>query len=396
MSLRINQIGGKPEATLTIPYQSSGVSAVKETAGVSLIPAKTITLSDKIVFGPKAILNFNDRTEDLVVQDTNHVLHLINSGGEKVYSVPLSGPVVSDAYQIDFLKNGKLQLLIATAENLYAIDRLGNPLPGFPVSLNERITHLNLVDYDNTREYRYFIATESGNLWLLDRNGKKTRRMGSIETARTGDLDSSTHPGSGKGDFMVAQSASGNVHLFNRRGEKQSGSPLSLGKDFITPINITSGARGNSLKISAISQSGELIHASFNGEITYRTQLVKENRDDRFELIADQSGYAELILSKQYAKTVVSDDQEKVLFSLLLSGENLKFGYFDFGSNRKILAVSDPEQGFGYLYDLKGDMLTTTPLESEGPIQISHQSTKGQYVIRTVSGSRILEYLMPD
>lgn len=396
VSLRINQIGGKPEATLTIPYQSSGVSVVKETAGVSLIPAKTITLSDKIVFGPKAILNFNDRTEDLVVQDTNHVLHLINSEGEKVYSVPLSGPVVSDAYQIDFLKNGKLQLLIATAENLYAIDRLGNPLPGFPVSLNERITHLNLVDYDNTREYRYFLATESGNLWLLDRNGKKLEGWNPLKLQERVILTPRHIRVPGKGDFMVAQSAAGNVHLFNRRGEKQSGSPLSLGKDFITPINITSGARGNSLKISAISQSGELIHASFNGEITYRTQLVKENRDDDFELIADQSGYSELILSRQYAKTVVSDDQEKILFSLRLSGENLRFGYFDFGSNRKILAVSDPEQGFGYLYDLKGDMLTNTPLESEGHIQISHKSTKGQYVIRTVSGSRILEYLMPD
>jgi len=395
VSLTINQIGGKPEATLTLPYLSTGSFPVKENTGLSLIPANTITLSEKITYGPKGILNFNDKTEDLIVQDANHVLHLINSGGETVFSQQLSGPVISDAFQIDFLKNGKLQLLLATADNVYAIDRLGNLLPGFPVSLNERITHLTLVDYENTRDYRYFLATEPGNLWLLDRNGKKLDGWNPLKIGERMALAPRHIRVPGKGDLMVAQSVEGKVHLLNRRGEKQEGSPFNLGKDFIAPINMTS-AKGGSLKISAISQTGELIHASFIGEITYRTQLIKANRDDKFQLITDQSGLSELILSKQYAKTVILDDQEKELFVVPISGQNLWFGFFDFGSNRKILAVSDPEQGFGYLYDLQGNMLTTTPLESEGPIQISHQPTRGQYVIRTVSGTRIMEYLMPE
>jgi hypothetical protein len=396
LSLRINQISGKPEATLLLPYKTTAKAPVKENTGLSLIPANTITLSERIVFGPKAILNFNDKTEDLVVQDTNDILHLLNSAGETVYSVPLSGPVVSDAFQIDFLKNGKLQLLIATAEQIYAIDRLGNSLPGFPVSLNERITHLNLVDYDNTREYRYFLATESGNLWLLNRNGEKLEGWNPLKLEERMALAPSHIRVPGRGDFMLAQSVGGKVHFFNRRGEKQPGSPLSLGEEFIAPIKVTAGRGGNTLKIAAISQSGELIHASFNGEITYRTQLVKAERDNYFELIADQSGNSEVILSRQYSKTVVLDDREKELFTLPLSGANLWFGYYDFGSTRKVLAVTDPEQGFGYLYDLQGNMLTYTPLESEGPIQISHHPTRDQYVIRTVSGSRIMEYLMPD
>lgn len=396
VSFRINQIGETPEATLTIPYQASGAVSVREKTGLSLIPSNTIALLERIEYGPKAILNFNDNTEDLVVQDANHVLHLINFAGESVYSVQLSGPIVSDAFQIDFLKNGKLQLLIATAEQVYAIDRLGNSLPGFPVSLNERITHLNLVDYDNNREYRYFLATESGNLWLLDRTGKQLEGWNPLKLGARMALAPSHIRVPRRGDFMVAQSVLGEVYFFNRRGEKQSGSPMSLGKEFVAPINVTTGTGGNTLKISAISQTGELIHANFNGEITFRTQLVKADRDNNFELIKDQSGHSEVILSRQYSKTVIMDDREKELFSLLLAGEKLWFGYYDFGSTRKILAVSDPEQGFGYLYDLQGNMLTTTPLESEGPIQISHQPTQNQYVIRTKSGARILEYRMPD
>lgn len=396
VSFRINQIAGKTEATLSLPYQSTGIVQAKEKSGLSLVPAKTVSLPEKVTYGPKVIVNFNDKTEDLVVQDDHHVLHLINSAGETVYSRQLSGPVVSEAFQIDYLKNGKLQLLLATAENVYAIDRLGNALPGFPVSINERITHLNLVDYDNTREYRYFIATESGSLWLLDRNGKSLEGWNPLKLEERIANAPRHIRVSGKGDFMVAQTMEGKVYFFNRRGEKQTGSPLNLGKDFVTPITITSGTGGNVLKISGISKTGELVHANFSGEITYRTQLVKAERDDNFQLIADQLGLSEVILSKQYSKTVILDDQENQLFVLPISGQQLWYGYFDFGSNRKILAVSDPEQGFGYLYDFKGNMLTTTPLESEGTIQVSHQPTRSQYVIRTVSGSRVMEYLMPD
>ena len=396
LSFRINQIAGKPEASLTIPYQTTEIPPIQENSGVNLVPSTTVSLPNKIIYGPKVILNFNDKTEDLVVQDVNDVLHLINSAGETVYSQQLSGPIVSEAFQIDYLKNGKLQLLIATAENIYGIDRLGNSLPGFPITLNERITRLNLADYDNTRDYRYFLATASGNLWLLDRTGKKLDGWNPLKLNKPAVSAPSHIRVPGRGDFMVAQTEGGEIHLFNRRGEKQAGSPISLGRDFVNPVEITSGTGGNTLKIAAISQSGELVHANFSGEITYRTQLVKADRDDSFELIADQAGLSEVILSRQYSKTVILDDSEKELFTLPLSGEKLWFGYFDFGSNRKILAVSDPAQGFGYIYDLQGNMLTTTPLESEGPIQVSHQPTRNQYVIRTVSGSRIMEYLMPD
>ena len=397
LSLRVNQLGGKPVVTLSIPYHSDEKVVVKDHTGLSLNPSKTVTLAAKVTYGPKIISNFNDKTEDLVVQDADDKLHLINSAGEIVYTQQLSGPVVSEAFQIDYLKNGKLQLLLSTADKLYAIDRLGNPLPGFPVEIkNEKITHLSLADYANTKDYRYFLATRSGNLWLLDRDGKELEGWNPLRLGERSILAPSHIRVPGKGDLMVAQSDKGNVFFYNRRGEKQAGSPLSLGRDFVSPIQVTPGTGGSSLMISAISKTGEIIHASFAGEVTYRNQLVKPDRDNSFELVSDQSGNSLVILSRQYSKTVVMNDREKELFTLPHSGKELWFGYFDFGSDRQILAVSDPEQGFGYLYDLNGNMLTTTPLESEGPIQLSHQPTKKQYLIRTVSGKRVLEYRMPD
>lgn len=394
LSFRIHQMPSGPEASLHIRYGSEKKQRNTEKKSFELVSGKQFSLPAKVSYGPKSVRNFNDNSEDLVVQDVNDILYLINSAGEQVFSQKLSGPIVSDAFQIDFYKNGKLQLLVATAEQLYAIDRLGNALPGFPIRLpGDKIAQLNLVDYDQSREYRYFLTSPTGNLWLLDKTGKALDGWAPLRLGEP-TLGSSFHirvPG--KGDFMVAQGKSGNVHFFNRRGENQPGSPLKLGKDITTPIRVT---YGSSPTLTAVTQGGEVIGGSFSGEINYRNQLVKNNRDDQFDLIADQKALSFLILGRQFNKTLVLNDQEKVLMSLPISEKDAWFGYFDFGSSRKILAVTDPEQGFGYLYDMSGNLLTNSPLESEGEIQITHLVRQGQLIIRTRSANRIFEYVIPD
>ena len=397
LTFRINEVGGVKEASLLIPYESGKGTESNSSASLVLSPNQQISFASSLVYGPKTILNFNDNTEDLLIQDENNILHLVSSDGETVYSIPLSGPIVSDAYPVDYYKNGKIQLLLATAEKIYGIDRLGNPLPGYPLSVgNESITHLNLVDYDNTKEYRYFVSTKSGNLWLLDKTGQKLEGWNPLKIGEPV-LDAPSHVRVvGKGDYMVAQGKSGKYYLYNRRGETQPGGPIAFGKEIVTPLLVSSEGKNKGQSIHGITQTGELISAGFSGEITYRNQLIKENRDDRFELISDQSGMTYLILIRQFNKTKVMDSDENMLFQIPQSGETLKFNFYDFGADRKILAVTDPVQGFGYLYDLKGVLLTETPLESTGRIQITHRPAAGQYRIRTISGKQLFEYLMPD
>ena len=237
------------------------------------------------------------------------------------------------------------------------------------------------------------MATTKGNLWLLDKTGKALEGWSPLQLGETVIGEPFHFRVPGKGDFMIAQGKSGKIHFFNRRGEKQPGSPLDLGKEINSPVKLIVG---NSPILSAISTGGELVNGSFSGEIMYRNQLEKSNRDDRFELISDQKGNSSLILIKQFNKTLVLNDKEESLMTLPLAGEKAWFGYFDFGSTRKILAVTDAEQGFGYLYDLSGTMLTNAPLESDGEIQITHQAQLGQLLIRTRSGKNLFEYLIPD
>lgn len=394
VAFKLNQFPQGLEGSLVFQYVLDSDLKKKEKKSFELVSGKQINLSNRISYGPKIVKNFNDNTEDIIVQDENNILHLINSAGEEVYSLPLSGPILSETFQIDFYKNGKLQILLATSDQLYAIDRLGNSLPGFPISLpGEKISQINLVDYDRKKEYRYFISTEKGDLWLFDKTGNPLEGWKPLSLGEK-TIGAPFHiriPG--KGDFMIAQTKSGKIYFFNRRGEKQPGSPLELGNSLVSPFSI-SHATPNSLTV--VSHGGEVITGSYSGEISSRKQMVKTNRDDRFELLSDHKQEGFIILLRQFNKTLVVNEKEETIISLPISSQEAFFNYYDFGNQRKILAVTDPEQGFGYLYDFSGNLLTNAPLESEGEIEISHQTDLGQFIIFTRSGKRILEYVIPD
>lgn len=393
VNFRINQIQGSPTATLKFFYLGDDKPVTKSSEAISVSPSNKISFPSSLTYGPKVITNYQDNTEDILVQDDQNILYLINAAGQEVYSKQLSGPIVSDAFAIDYYKNGKLQLLIATAEFIYGIDRLGNPLPNYPLPLNgNKIKNLNLVDYSNSKEYRYFISTTDGDLYLLDKEGAalegwnpnvlKSNTMGAPAFYRV----------PGKGDFMVALTEKGQLHLFNRRGELQTKSPIQLAESFDSKLSASSAPSSKTMLLIGISASGEVIHTNFNGEVTYRNQLVKGDRDHEYKIIpnADESDY--IFISRQYNDVQVLDRSEKILFNIRMSAEGLSYQYFDFGANRQLVIITDRTQGFTYLYDLKGKLLTTMPLESAGPIQISYQAGKNQYIIRTISGKTLTEF----
>lgn len=394
LTLRINQAAKGPEGTLVLRYLADSKTSTADKKSFELASGKQVILPNNLSYGPKAIKNFNDNTEDLVIQDQNNVLYVINSAGEQVYSQLLTGPLVSEAFQIDYFKNGKLQLLLATADQLYAIDRLGDPLPGFPLSLpGEKISQLNLLDYDQSREYRYFIGTEKGNLWLLDKSGKPLEGWSPLALGEQiiGPPFHVRLPG--KGDFMVALGKSGKVSLFNRKGESQPGSPIQLPKGINSPLTVERSATPT---LNGLTESGELLGASFTGEPLQKKQLLKTNRDDRFRILPDQKGTTSLLVIEQFNKVQVQDMKEKQVLSLPIAGNQAWIGYFDFGPERKIIAVTDLKLAQGYLFDLAGNLLITSPLQSDGEIQVSHQPSSGQYLIRTRAGKTVLEYLIPD
>lgn len=395
MTLQVVQ--GDRENRVNLEFGYNPLPVKSQVADVVLSENRSVQFDKALVYGPRSIQNFVDRSTEFVVQDEDFFLHLLSSDGEPVFSFPLEEKIRGPIYQVDYYKNGKLQLLFATASKVYILDRLGNLVSGFPVSPvgNEQITHLNLVDYNNDKDYRYFLGTEEGKVYLLDRQGRgldgwNPKVINAALSARP-----AHHRIAGVGDRMLALASNGYLYFFNRRGEAELGSPIQLGNGVNSDYILVERGSARDTRVVTITSEGEIVHTNLRGEVAFRNQLERPDRESRFSLVKDQKDDRYLFTIHEFNKVSVLNPDGKVMFSLDIFSENLTFQYFSFGADRNIFVVVDRDQEFIYLYNLKGELLNSRPLGGTGTIDLRHAVSQNEYVIYVREGNKFKEYKLP-
>lgn len=129
-------------------------------------------LDSTIVGKPALVDNHNTGDKEIMVQDNKNNLYLINSMGRVLWKRPLDGIILSEIFQIDYYKNNKFQYLFNTEDKIYILDRNGNHVARYPLSLPSKAANgLNIFDYDNDKEYRIFIALDDKKIHLFDKTG---------------------------------------------------------------------------------------------------------------------------------------------------------------------------------------------------------------------------------
>jgi hypothetical protein len=384
---------GKNEVKIQLVYH---LSPFKTTQDVILTENRSVQFREQLIYGPKPIQNFTDRSREFVVQDELNQLYLITSEGETVFSIGLDGKIVSDIFQVDYYQNGKLQLLFATANNLYIIDRFGNILSGYPRRpSNEAIKFLNLVDYSNNKDYRFFLATEYGNLLLLDKNGNLLEGWNPNIINAVPAVEPAHHRIAGIGDHMLTLAKTGELYFFNRRGELLPGSPIRLGEGLSSDYIILERGSAKDTRLVTVTRDGEVVHVNFLGEITFRNQLLRPDRETSFHLVKDQKDDRYLFVVHEYSKISVLNQDLEVLFEKSILSDQLGFQFFSFGTDKNIFAVSDRNQDFIYLYNLKGELLNTKPISGAEGLELLYLAPQNEYVIYVRDGNEFKEYKLP-
>lgn len=381
------------QSKINILYSQGPIKAV---SSVTLTENRIVQFRDDLIFGPKSIQNFNDRSFEFVVQDALNQVHLLSGEGEVVFSQALEGPIISDVFQVDFYKNQKLQLLFATESRIYIIDRLGSIVAGYPLEIpGRKITHLNLVDYDDNRDYRFFVGTDQAELYLFNKNGDALEGWDPKNIGSNLAVKPAHHRVAGVGDQMLALSQGGELYFFNRRGEVMLDSPIKLGEGQTSDYIIIERGNASSSRFVTVTKEGEVVNVNFQGEMAYRNQLLRPDPESRFYLIKDQKEDRFVYVVHEFNKITIMNAEYKVLFDYNIFSENLKFQLFSFGADQNIFVLVDPVQEFTYLFDLKGSFLNTLPISSKNEIDIKYSSSKNEYSIYATSANTFVEYRLP-
>lgn len=259
----------------------------------------SIGMDTSILTKPVLVKNYKTKTLDILIQTSDYKLHNVSQKGEVLWSRQLDTIMLPEAFEMDFYTNGKLQYLFATKKSVYLLDRLGNPVEGFPFGLPDGndIETVSLFDYDNNRKYRILASDGSGLLFLFNKEGKSLGGWSPLEVGSSL-VQAARHLRVRGKDFILAVEEEGKVNLFNRRGEKAAGFPIDLGEKVVGQVHVDLGKSLSTSFIKVLSQSGKITSINLMGASSEdefwmegeKPSLIVESGGDDFVLRNEAGG----------------------------------------------------------------------------------------------------------
>ena len=320
---------------------------------------------------PKILINHNTQEKEIFLQDIDHFIYLMNSSGRILWKLKLEGPILSDVFQIDYFNNGKLQYLFNTKTRIHLIDRNGNYVEKYPITLRGSATNgLALFDYENNKDYRIFIATEDRDIYGYNKEGQILKGWSPDKTEQILNRPLHHYRLAEKDYIVYADNYS--IYMLNRKGEIRSNVkvhfPVSQNNDFRMDFN----SPGIKPRLAITDTSGHIHFIYFDGS---SEQLTCGDFTDRhyFDYVdLDGDGKKEFIFADgNELKVYTADLKIKFTkqFKCKISFAPVTYQFSD--TNIKIGIVCS-ETGDIYLINNDGSVYQGFPLKGSTPFSITN------------------------
>jgi hypothetical protein len=338
------------------------------------------TLSSK----PFLLINHNTKAKEVFVQDDANRIYLISNTGKIIWTKQLQEKIMSDVLQVDVLKNDKLQLIFNTRSKIYMFDRNGNDMKGFPITLKHPATNaLSVVDYENSRDYRIFIATEDRKLNCFNAAGETVKGFEAEKTKSPVYLPVQYFR-SGNRDNLCAVDVKGMVSILDRHGKIR----LQLQEQLAQGIRnffIDAGKDNSKTTIVASDTSGTVMRISLSGnkeELKFQDFETSPYFDYK-DLNNDKT--KEYIFVTRTELKVFNADKS-LLFSypfVLPVNQIPQFFLFPDGTGK--IGIASEAASELYLFNDNGSLYNSFPLKGKTPFSIGDLNNEG--IFNIVTGS---------
>ncbi len=324
------------------------------------------TIGSNIIIKPAIVVNHDDpQNREIIIQDEQNNLHQITAEGRIRWSVSIPEKIMSEIHQVDYYKNGKLQYLFNTKNKLYIIDRNGHNVAHFPVDLRSPATNgVNVFDYENTRNYRYFVAGEDKKVYAYDYAG---RVIGGWKFGKT-DSEVTTpvqHFRIGRRDYIVFKDKS-QVYILDRRGTER----VSISAQFENSRNPLVLNLNGTPKIVATDTGGQVYYLFFNGK--YEKKVNGKFSENHFFTCEDLNGNGtpDFVFLDGNELTVTDESGKKLYREKYDHAIQYPPNIYDFGAKQKNVGVVDAAENRIYLYNPDGKMQDGFPLQGNSEFSV--------------------------
>ena len=315
-------------------------------------------LESNIRTKPKMVLNHNDlNNKEVIFQDQANNLYLVNKEGVTLWKVKLEEPIISEITQIDIYRNNKYQYLFNTKSKVYLVDRNGENVKGYPFALRSPATNgIAVFDYDNNKDYRFFISCEDKQVYAYTKDGKFVKGWSNfvsdnivekpIQHMRVLNKDYIVFFDRYKTYFLDRQ---GKIRLEPKATFEHSGNELIL-ENTPKPAIICTDIKGTVYKLF------------FDSNFT-KTELVGLSPDHRFTSVdLNGNGLNDFVFTDKNQLLVYSDAGKKLFSKELKKTISEKPEVFVFGAKDKKIGIVSAAENRMYLYNSDGSIYKGFPL----------------------------------
>ena len=353
----------------------------------------SLTFEGEILRKPKLVRNHNDNSREIILQDSTNKIYLLSDEFDIIWIDSISSIVHTEISQVDFYKNNKLQFLFGSENQLYLVDRNGKNLEDYPKQIGEStITSLNVVDYNKTKKYRWAVTNKNGEMFLLDKKGKKLKNWAPNKKKYRSETGINHTRILGK-DLMLICKKDGIVDILNRQGNSYPGFPMNFEKDIDDQYILKPETSFNKSSLTLISKDGEIISVNLRGKFLKRDQLILGSKTSEYSFVKDigSNKYLIAIVDEEKIIFLSSDGRKKFEKEYINSGD-LLIQYYNFGPGNELIIITDKLQEFSYLYDGDGNLINSIPLENSHEVSVLYSRSKSQYEVFTSFRNRLDKY----
>lgn len=340
-------------------------------------------------FKPKFVLNHYTQAKEIFTQDTNNIIYLIDNKGNILWNRQIDGPIISKVKQIDALKNNKLQLAFNTASSIYVIDRNGNDLKHFPISLSSpSSTSMTIADYDKNLNYRFLIPSIDGNIYNYGIDGNLVTGWDYKKNGATV-VHPLTHFKIKAKDYILVTYSDGSNQALDRKGHIRINLKSKFNFKLISAPYIQVNSDLKNSYLIGVTQENEVVKINFNDQ---KSRLFSIKQDSVINVSfknVDDDGSIEIIFNSPHIVSAFKNDGNKV-FQLKTVAPMSYSSYIYRFNNKYLIGYSSSENNEIYLSDFNGHLIHSFPLKGATPFSISDINNDGRFNLVTTDSEGVI------
>ncbi len=320
---------------------------------------------------PALVVNHNSSEKEIFVQDLANKVYLINSTGRVLWKQAVEGPILGAVQQVDFYRNGKLQYLFNTAKKIHLIDRNGNYVERYPISFRSDATNpLALFDYDKSRNYRLFVATEDRKIYLYDIEGNMITgwKFGKTESMVTEEIQ---HFRVNDKDYIVAVDQN-RAYFLDRRGRERIRLKDRVVLSSQNPLILDMNIREERPRWISTDTAGNVRAIYLDGSVS--SLLSREMSPDHFFSMEDMNrdGVPEYIFVDGDDLDIVKQDGKRLFSFKVKERISDRPDIYKFSSSEIKIGITDRSRNRIYLINSDGSLYEGFPLKGSTRFSIGY------------------------